>query len=101
MKNLAILSGAIVVGLLALSPAKAGVSTAAPALLYADAGAPVVTKAHYKRRKQRRRARRHHRRFDNYYYQRRSYRRSWLHYHPGWGYHRHPRRSGFGLNFYF
>ncbi len=37
MKNLAILGGAVVAGLLALTPAKAGVTTAAASLLYADA----------------------------------------------------------------
>jgi len=103
MKKLAILGGAVVAGLMAFTPAKAGVSVAAASLLYADTAAPAVTEVHYKRRKFRRKVRRHHRRFNNYYYydRRPHYRRSWSHYHPGRGYHRHPRRSGFGLNFYF
>ncbi|MHA1523536.1 MAG: hypothetical protein ACTSY1_03925 [Alphaproteobacteria bacterium] len=102
MKNLAILSGAIVAGLLAFTPASAGVSGSAAVMLYADAGAPAVTKAHYKKRRARRRNRRFNRYYGNYYGRyRRPYYRSFGHFHPGWGYHNHRRRGGIGLFFNF
>ena len=113
MKKLAILSGAIVAGLLAFSPASAGagVSTGATVLLYANSGAPMVTKAHYKKRKLRRKLRRRHRRYDSYYgyygpYYRPHVRRDYRHWDSYYGWHDHRGhwrrgRGGFGLFFGF
>lgn len=105
MKKLAILSGAIVAGLLAFSPANAGVSTSGTIMLYTDAGTPLVTQAHYRHRYVRRKVRRsirRHRRYD--YYAPRPIYRSYRHYDSYWGYHDHRghrRRGGVGLYFNF